>query len=587
MYDNINTYYRDTEVFINEVNAPQIVNELLKEEAAGNMTAEKYAYLSKAYIFSQNDQMALKYALKATETDIGYVYGHVRVAFAYARMSDKVSCKKYTEIADKLNAGDNELITAFLAVLYNYLGESKKAETNINILKSNFRNAADYFYYLGFIYSQEEPKEALEYLKRAEDERFRDKYNLWHNLAENYSLIDDYENEEKYIDLCLQQGGNRRIYELKAECLKARNEFKEATRYLRKAYKEALNNEEKTKILCTIIYDYSESNNIEKAKRLIRFTEKYLECTYTFCYVTANVLENNEEYDEAIKYYQKMTKFEEASLCTVYASLSFCYSQKEDQDTALEYVNKAISIDPEDSYAHYRKGRIYTKLKDYENAIKSFEKSIDYDKTDVDSFQWISYCYSMMKDFEKSLEYANRAILLDKTDCYSYFRKAWAYQELERYTEAINFYKECIKYNDKYVDAYLNISYIYSKQGNTKMSLVYANRALLINQSYSYAHYRKAWALQESGRLEEAYDGYSKAIELDPSDIYNYLGIACIALNNQENANALEYANKAIFIDKNCGGAYYYKSLALSNMGKSKEAEAAYSKAIQLGYSPV
>ena len=93
-------------------------------------------------------------------------------------------------------------------------------------------------------------------------------------------------------------------------------------------------------------------------------------------------------------------------------------------------------------------------------------------------------------------------------------------------------------------------------------------------------------ALQESGRYEEAYDGYSKAIELDPTDIYNYLGIACIALNNQESSDALLYANKAIFLDRNCGGAYYYKSLALSNLGKIKEAEAAYAKAIELGYLP-
>ena len=108
----------------------------------------------------------------------------------------------------------------------------------------------------------------------------------------------------------------------------------------------------------------------------------------------------------------------------------------------------------------------------------------------------------------------------------------------------------------------------------------------MINKDYSYAHYRKAWALQESGRYQEAVDGYSKAIELDPTDIYNYLGIACISLNNDESANALLYANKALFIDRNCGGAYYYKSLALSNLGRIEEAQAAYAKAISLGYSP-
>ncbi len=587
MYDNINTFYRDTNEFINEITAPRIADALLNAEKTGEMNAEKYAYLSKAYVFMQDDEMALKYAKKSIEKDIGYVYGHIRVAFAYARMADKVSCRKYTEIADNLNADENEYITAFLAVLYNFIEETQKAEHLINVLTTNYRNSADYYYYIGFIYSQEEPDKALEYLEKAEAEGFRDKYNLWHNLAENYSLVDNYEKQEIYTDLCLKMGGTQRIFELKAECLKERGEFEESTVYLKKAYKLAKTKDDKLKILSVIIYNYTEANINQKASRLIRFAEKNFEGNHTFYYIAATFYENNEDYDKAIIYYKKMLQTQEGSTSSTYASLSFCYSQKGDQEKALECVNTALKETPDDSYAHYRKGRIYTKLKEYNKAIQSFEKSIDYDRTDVDSFQWISYCYSMLKDFEKSLEYANRAILLDKTDSYSYFRKAWAYQEMNRYTEAINFYNECIKLNDKYIDAYLNISYIYSKQGNTKMSLVYANRALLINQEYSYAYYRKAWALQESGRLEEAYDGYSKAIELDPSDIYNYLGIACIALNNQENQNALEYANKAIFIDKNCGGAYYYKSVALSNMGKQKEAEAAYSKAIQLGYSPI
>ena len=226
-------------------------------------------------------------------------------------------------------------------------------------------------------------------------------------------------------------------------------------------------------------------------------------------------------------------------------------------------------------------------MKEYYTAIIWFIKAIELDNTDVDSLQWISYCYSMLKDYEKSLEFANRAILLDNKDAYSYFRKAWAYQEIGRYKEAIRYYKDCINCNDKYVDAYLNISFIYSKMKDSKQSLLYANKALLINKDYAYAHYRKAWALQECGRLDEAYDGYSKAIELDPTDIYNYLGIACISLNTNDSSAALLYANKAIFIDRSCGGAYYYKSLALSNLGKIKESEAAYTKAIELGYVPV
>ena len=584
VFDNINTEYRDARLYINESTAQLAVDVLSKDIETNSMTAEKYAYMSKAYIFLGDDEEALKYAKMAVLKDSEYVYGYVRLTFAYARLGQKENVRRFTDTAQSLNQFKNNYITSFLAVLYDYCSEPEMAQKQIDALKMKAENTADYFYYIGFVFSQERPEEALKYLKRAEQLDFEDKYNLWTNLAENYFLLDDFENTEKYVDKCQKICLTKRNLELKAECAKSRGEYEEAISYLRKKYKLD-KPEDKISTLALLIYNYSELPNPNKTEKIINFALSKFEPDYPLYYVIASFYENNDNYENAISYYKLMEKFEE-NRSTTYASLSYCYSELEDYSPALIYADKAIEANPEDSYAHYRKGRLLVKLKNYEDAIASFMHSIDYDKTDVDSFQWISYCYSMLKNYDKSLEFANRAILINKEDCYSYFRKAWAYQEMGRYQEAINFYQQCIERDDKYVDAYLNISYIYSKLKDNKQSLLYANKALLLNKDYAYAHYRKAWALQESGRMEEAIDGYSKAIELDPTDIYNYLGIACISLNNQENAAALLYANKAIFIDRNCGGAYYYKSLALSNLGKPKEAEAAYAKALSLGYNP-
>ena len=572
-------------MYINEITANQAVDILMKDVLSDNMTAEKYAYLSKAYIFLGNNDLALKYAKMAVLKNSSYVYGYIRLAFVYAKLGQKELAKNFTQTADSLNNHENDYINSFLAVLYDYCDEKILAKRQIDILKSKNCNTPDYYYYLGFIYSQEQPKEAIKYLEKAEHLDFKDKFNLWINLAENYYLLDNIEKTEEYIDKCLTLGATCRTLEIKADCFKIAGKYNDAIKCLRKKYKLDKTSNDKLSTLALLIYNYSESGNAQKTTKIITFALKNFEPDYKLYFVIASFYENIDNYEEAIKYYKKMEKFDE-NKSTIYASLSYCYTEIKDYSAALIYSDKAINADSENSYAYYRKGRLLVKLKEFDSAIDMFMKSIDYDKSDVDSFQWISYCYSMLKDFEKSLEFANRAILINNEDCYSYFRKAWAYQELGRYIEAINFYQKCLEYNDKYIDAYLNISYIYSKLKNTKQSLLYANKALLINKDYAYAHYRKAWALQESGRMEEALDGYSKAIELDPTDIYNYLGIACISLNNQENAAALLYANKALFIDRNCGGAYYYKSLALSNLGKPKEAEAALTKAIELGYTP-
>ena len=114
--------------------------------------------------------------------------------------------------------------------------------------------------------------------------------------------------------------------------------------------------------------------------------------------------------------------------------------------------------------------------------------------------------------------------------------------------------------------------------------MLWANKALLVNSDYAYAHYRKAWALQELGKFNEAMDFYNTAISLDPADVYNYLGMASVSLNTSENLSALKFANKAILVDNAALDCYYLKSVALSNLGKTKEAEIVFAKAKELGY---
>ncbi len=583
MFDNQYTKYEEATVFISEINAADIAKELEQDIKKHNMTAEKYAYLSKAYVFMYDNKKAIKYAKAAIKADKTYPYGYIRLAFAYAKSGNKKETLKNCLIAEGLYHS-NFLYDVFLAVFYNYCGNKEKADDILLELERNNDESAPYLYNLGFLYcvNKSDYETAEIYFKKASEKNYLDKYNLFLNLAECYSELRDIENAEKFVNKCLKIKESEDMLGKKADCLAFRGEIEPAKKIIRKLYKTTT---KKQDLIIKLARIYWRNDQPKRALRYYNFALKTTEPTTTLYELIASIYEEECEFDKAIQIYEQTLLLDDKD-ATIHASLSYCYSQSGNNEKAIEHIENALKLDSGSSYIHYRKARVLAAIKKYSQAIESFNDSLDYDETDTDCYQWISYCYSELKDFEKSLEYANRAIILDKEDAYSYFRKAWALQEMNKYKEAIEFYKECIKRNDKYIDAYVNISYICSKTGDLKNSMLYANKAILINKDYAYAHYRKAWALQETGKFEEALDGYSKAIELDPTDIYNYLGIACVSLNTRANVNALLYANKALLIDRSCGGAYYYKSLALSNLGKTKEAEKAYAAAMQLGYSP-
>ena len=90
MFDNYYTKYEDAKNFINLLNAKEIVTEFEKK---GKLTAEEYAYLSKAYIYTNETPKAINAAKKSVKLDKNYPYGYIRLAFALGKNGEKLKAK--------------------------------------------------------------------------------------------------------------------------------------------------------------------------------------------------------------------------------------------------------------------------------------------------------------------------------------------------------------------------------------------------------------------------------------------------------------------------------------------------------------
>ena len=577
MYDNFYTKYEDAKIFINSITAQDVIKMLEKEK---HLTAEQCAYLSKAYIFSDDNKKAVKYAKKSVSLDPQYAYGYIRLAFAYGRMGKKKDCRKCIETAEKLGSED-WLTQAFLVCMFSYIEEAEKSEYYLQKLLDWNLNSPAYYYNLGFVYYSVTPEnyeKALEYFNKAHD--YKDKYNLYYNMMESYAELDDIETAYSYIEKCLNIKETDVLLERRIQCLIYFERYNEAELYSRKLYKET-DDKQQALIFLALICKYRKE--YKKALRYLRFADYTTNSTKYMIELAAEIYEDRGDYYSALDFYKKALKFDKYD-DDILLNISYIYSKLKEYVLADKYADMAILLNDKSAYSYYRKGNIMIAVERYDAAAESFLTGLNLAPDDIDYYHSLSFCYSKTEQLDLSLEYANRAIFLDKTNSYSYFRKAWALQELGKYEESIEFYNKCIQYEPTYSDAYANISFCYSKLKDFKKSVLFANKAIMVNKDYAYSHYRKAWALHNLGKLDEAIDDYIEAIQLDPSDVFNYLGITGVFLDKQENLSALEFANKAIMLDRNCGNAYYYKSVALSNLGKKNEAEKIYAKARQLGF---
>lgn len=584
MFDNYYTKYKYAKDFINSKTAREIADRLEIDIKFHKMSAEKYAYLSKAYVYLEEPRKALNAAKNSVKLDKNYAYGYVRLAFAYGKEGRKKEALKAILKAEEFGQ-DDWFICSFLVAIFSWLEEDEKCDFYLQKLVDFNLNTPEYNYAVGFAYAQGRAKDdsdyekAIEYFTRAQD--FKNYYDLIYKTMIAYGKIGDDYNAELYMNKCLAYGETEDLLERKISLYLWKNNPDEIIADIRRYYKLTC---DKRQALIYFAAAFKQKYEYKKALKYLKFAELTTGATAFLYEKFAEIYEALEDYDNAL-YYSKQSLKLDKNQEDVLLNISFYYSKLKQNELAELYVDKVLLLNPESAYPYYRKGNLLCEMNDYEDACKMYKKASEKDPSDVDYYSCISFAYSKLGKHELSLEYANRGLMVNKNDYYTHFRKGWALQELGKYAEAVKSFEKCIELNESYIDAYADISYCCSKTGDMKKSILYANKAMLINKDYAYAHYRKAWALAYDGKFMQAKDFFESAIELDPTDTYSYIGLAATSISTNDAQKALNAANKAIFLDRNCGEAYYFKGAALSTMGKAKEAEKYYAMALKLGYT--
>jgi tetratricopeptide (TPR) repeat protein len=106
--------------------------------------------------------------------------------------------------------------------------------------------------------------------------------------------------------------------------------------------------------------------------------------------------------------------------------LAYTYYLLENADDALNYYNKALSLDPKSLYASNGRADVYRKLKkDRNQAIKYYARTLEIDDKNIKANYWTGWCYN----------------------------------ELGKYNDAVPFLKKVIAVDDKYVSAYTELGY--------------------------------------------------------------------------------------------------------------------------------
>lgn len=268
-----------------------------------------------------------------------------------------------------------------------------------------------------------------------------------------------------------------------------------------------------------------------------------------------------------------------------YKSKGTSYHILEDYKSALKYYKKAIKRMENNAALYGFIADSYFATKNYNKALTYFLKAKEHGQNTCFVNQRVSYIYIFIKnDGKKGLKYADDALLSGKEKAYSNYLKGWALGKLKNHDEALKYLLKAEKYGCAFCELYSAISRIYSTKDNYELSIIYADKALMVDEKYYYANYIKGFALYELKCYDEAREFLlnSEKYGCKYCDIFTKLSY--IYSKNGDEETSLKYANKALLINKNDDFANYRKGRSLYLLNRYEESLKYLLKAEELGY---
>ncbi len=202
--------------------------------------------------------------------------------------------------------------------------------------------------------------------------------------------------------------------------------------------------------------------------------------------------------------------------------------EEDNPEKAIEFYNKAIEIEPNDSFFYFTKGVALEELGEFKDAIEQYDLAIDLDPEKAHYYCSKGDALRKLGKLVDAIEQYDLAIDLDPEKAHYYCSKGEALEELGKLEEANKYYDKAIELKPRKKEFYevfkrkveRKLEQQKEENENTECD-DYEDYKTKILTRIPYC--KEGSILERSGKLEEALKFYERAIELYPDDALPYI----------------------------------------------------------------
>ncbi len=287
----------------------------------------------------------------------------------------------------------------------------------------------------------------------------------------------------------------------------------------------------------------------EECLEIIGRAEKIENCNPDVFLVKGSALIMLGQVSEAIEAYEQSVRYNFEDTDDLLYNISVTLGQAGETDRAIDFLERAYEINPENELVLYELGYYYDKKQEFKKSISYYNSYLDIDPFNASVWYNLGITYNRIGQHEEAINAYDYSIALQDNFEQAYFNKANALSNSNRYEEAVQCYHEYLELDKSNDDAYCYLGECYLNLERNDEALINYRKAIRINKNNANAWYGSAVVMWIEGKLTEALVFIKKALKLDDENADFWLIYGKINHESEKFDQAESAFEKAVSLD--------------------------------------
>ena len=197
-------------------------------------------------------------------------------------------------------------------------------------------------------------------------------------------------------------------------------------------------------------------------------------------------------------------------------------------EIAVEYIGRAIRLQPNVAVFHNNLGNAYHALRSIPEAIACYRRALELNPNLFEACNNLGAALKNGGQLDEAVKSCRRALELKPDFAEAHCNLGAVLCDQGHLDEAVACCRRALELKPDFVQAYCNLGAALKTQGHSDEAIGCYRRALELNPNFPGAHATLGNALKDQGRLVEALAAYRRALELMPGYAAAHNGVGAV-----------------------------------------------------------